>query len=101
MLECKSCGAEQGDDGIREIGVTKYGGEAWCLYCRTGWLNEKTFLSAKEAEVMAYKQITGKSHEDIAEGMGIEKSTVDSYSQRAREKFFKAAETVEALESHI
>lgn len=83
------------------MGVVVHGGETWCFHCRRSYIGDQTFLSRREAEVIALKQLTGMSHEDIAEHLELDKSTVDEYSRRAREKFYRAAETVEALETHI
>ena len=101
MVQCDQCGLQQADQPETHINYVVHNGDLWCFDCRKAYLVDETILSEREADVMALKQITGKSHEDISDELELDKSTVDEYSRRAREKFFRAAETVQALETHI
>jgi len=64
---------------------------------------ETTFLSEEEAHVIALKEL-GLTHGGISmwyylTSEGVEKSTVDEYSRRARQKFLKAKRTVDELKT--
>jgi DNA-binding NarL/FixJ family response regulator len=68
-----------------------------CTICYAEKLQEKTVLSEMESQVQSHKRITGASHETIAERLGLEKSTVDTYSQRIQDKLHRATETKKML----
>jgi len=97
MSECIHCGAT--DEAEQGIAVGAYGelNETVCTICRTDDLAENTVLSQREAEIAAHKQITGATHEVIAERVGLQKSTIDEYSRRMKEKVRKAVTTTNEL----
>jgi len=97
MSECVHCGATTDADNGIVVGALGEHNESVCTICRTDELAEHTVLSRREAEVAAHKQITGASHETIADRIGISKSTVDEYSRRTNEKVRRAATTTDEL----
>ena len=97
MPECIHCGAtDEPEHGI-VIGAVGELNESVCTVCRTDELAENTVLSRREAEVAAHKQITGASHETIAERIDLSKSTVDEYSRRMKDKVRKSKATTNQL----
>lgn len=97
MNECVHCNAtDEPEQGII-VGAVGELYESVCTICRTDELAENTVLSQREAEVAAHKQVTGASHDTIAERIGLEKSTVDEYSRRMKEKVGKAKITTNEL----
>jgi DNA-binding NarL/FixJ family response regulator len=101
MSECIHCGATDEPEGGIVVGAVGELDESVCTICRTDELAENTVLSQREAEVAAHKQITGASHETIAERIGPTKSTVDEYSRRMKEKVRKAATTKNELSEFL
>jgi len=101
MSECIHCGATDEPEGGIVVGAVGELDESVCTICRTDELAENTVLSQREAEVAAHKQITGASHETIADRIGLKKSTVDEYSRRMKEKVRKAATTKNELSEFI
>lgn len=101
MNECVHCGATDAPEGGIVIGAVGELNESVCTICRTDDLAENTVLSQREAEVAAHKQVTGASHEMIAERIGLEKSTVDEYSRRMKEKVRKAVNTQNELSDFL
>lgn len=97
MSECVHCGATDAPEGGIVIGAVGDLNESVCTICRTDELAENTVLSRREAEVAAHKQVTGASHETIAERIDLSKSTVDEYSRRMKEKVRKAKVTANEL----
>ena len=97
MSECIHCGAT--DDPTSGILVGAIGelNESVCTVCRSEFLKSHTVLSRREADVAAHKQVTGAIHEKIAERLGLDKSTVDEYSRRMKDKIEKAAVTQNEL----
>lgn len=59
-------------------------------------LVETTVLKPREADVRALKEL-GLSHAEIAEELGISKSSVDEYSRRINDRLARARETVKKL----
>lgn len=94
MSECIHCGATDDEEHGVVVGTLGELNETVCNICRADDLAENTTLSEREAEVAAHKQITGASHETIADRLGIEKSTVDTNSTRFQEKV-RAAKVTE------
>lgn len=96
MPECPHCGAV--DEPEAGIIVGPIGdGTSSCTICRTDELREKTVLSKREAEVAAHKQITGATHQTIADRLDLDKSTVDEYSRRMKSKVQAARVTQNEL----
>lgn len=60
-------------------------------------LREKTVLKERESEVRALKE-RALSHNQIAERLGVEKATVDTYSRRINDRIERAQATVELLD---
>ena len=97
MSECVHCGATDAPDGGIIVGAVGELNESICTICRADELRENTVLSRREAEIAAHKQITGASHETIADRLDLSKSTVDEYSRRMKEKVRKSATTTSEL----
>lgn len=103
---CHNCGLTQDEldeDGIEEIvvGPPGEGRDSACTICRADYLRERTVLSKREAEVAAHKQISGATHETIAERLDLDKSTVDEYSRRMKEKVKKSRVTQNELSDFL
>lgn len=58
---------------------------------------EESMLSEREAETLLYKR-RGLTHAEVARMMNVEKSTVDEFSRRMKEKFEVAKTTAGVLE---
>lgn len=106
MPECHNCGLttnELNADEIDEIviGPAGEGRDSACSVCRADELYERTVLSKQEAKVAAHKQISGAPHDAIAERISLEKSTVDEYSRRMKEKVTKARATQSELSEFL
>lgn len=97
MSECIHCGATDDETGEITVGLLGELNENVCTICRADELSAETVLSRREAEVAAHKQLTGASHEAIADRLGLDKSTVDEYSRRMKEKVRKAGVTQREL----
>jgi|APHM01.1.fsa_nt_gi hypothetical protein len=97
MSECVHCGATDDEEYGIVVGTHTEMNENVCNVCRTEFLQTKTFLSERESQVAALKQLTGASHSRIAELLGIEQSTVDEYSRRLNEKAERAWVTADEL----
>lgn len=97
MTKCVRCGANGDVDGI----VVRCPGnveEPTCNLCRASYLAEVTTLTDREARVAALKQITGYTHQHVANTLGLEKSTVDEYDRRIQKKLNLADRTLTELE---
>lgn len=101
MSECINCAATDDEENGIVVGLQGELNETVCNVCRTEELVENTVLSEREAQVAALKELIGAKHDRIAEILDLEKSTVDEYSRRMRDKFFEAGETVEQLQPII
>lgn len=96
--ECIHCGAvDEPEDGI-VVGLLGDDNANVCNVCRTQGIYDATVLSKGEARVVALKELTGATHERIAELLDLEKSTVDEFSRRANEKLEKSKRTVALLD---
>jgi DNA-binding NarL/FixJ family response regulator len=93
MSECVHCGAE--DDPQHGVAVRLVGelNEATCNHCRADQLVDATVLKRREAEVRSLKEC-GWSHAEIADSLGLAKSTVDEYSRRINDRLDRAQTTV-------
>lgn len=60
-------------------------------------LGARTVLKRRESEVYALKE-DGLSHSEIADRLGLEKSTVDSYSRRINDRLERARRTLELVD---
>lgn len=106
MPKCHNCGLTTDELNTGEIdeivvGPAGEGGDSTCSVCRADELYERTVLSKQEAKVAAHKQISGASHETIADRVDLEKSTVDEYSRRMKEKVKKARATQNELNEFL
>ena len=101
MSECVHCGATDAPEGGIVVGAVGELNESVCTVCRAEELREQTVLSEREAEVAAHKQITGASHETIAERIDLSKSTVDEYSRRFKDKVKRAKATTAELDEFL
>lgn len=103
---CHNCGLTQDEldaDGIEDIvvGPSGEGRASVCTICRADILREKTVLSKRESEVAAHKQISSASHAEIAQRLSIDKSTVDEYSRRFKDKVRKSQATTTELSEFL
>lgn len=98
MTKCSHCGAIEDKENDLMTGHLSHQDRILCNRCRADELEEQTFLSKREAEVAALKQLDGYAHASIANFLDIDKSTVDEYSRRVAKKLDKAQATVEELE---
>ncbi|SEO70883.1 hypothetical protein SAMN05216388_101766 [Halorientalis persicus] len=90
QTECARCtSTDELDHGI-VVGLLSELNEPVCNICRSEELADETPLSKRESEVYALKELVGWQHGDIAEFLGLEKSTVDTVSQRVGEKTEKS-----------
>ena len=60
-------------------------------------LSDRTSLKRRESEVWALKE-QDMTHEEIAEVLGISKSTVDEYSRRIRNRVKRAEATLDEVD---
>lgn len=98
--ECGNCQTVSDEEAGIIVGPTGHGG-SMCTICRADELREATVLSKQESKVAAHKQISGASHATIAERVGLEKSTVDEYSRRFKEKVTKSRATTNELSEFL
>ena len=101
MSECINCGATDDETGEITVGLLGDLNENVCTICRADELSQDTVLTRREAEVAAHKELTGASHGEIANRLGLTKSTVDEYSRRMKEKVRKAATTKNELSDFL
>ena len=101
MSECIHCGATDEPASGIVIGAIGELNESVCTVCRSEFLKSQTVLSRREADVAAHKQVTGATHEKIAERLELDKSTVDEYSRRMKDKVEKAAVTQNELSEFL
>jgi DNA-binding NarL/FixJ family response regulator len=64
---------------------------------RADMLIRQTSLKRREAEVRALKD-EGLNHKEIAEVLGLSKSTVDEYSLRINDRIRRAKATIDLLD---
>lgn len=64
---------------------------------RADELASRTVLKRRESDVQALKE-AGLSHAEIADELGLVKSTVDEYSRRINERLDRAQRTLELVE---
>ncbi len=95
--ECVHCGATDEPENGVVVGLVGESNETVCNICRTEFLIDNTVLSRRESEVTALKE-QGMTHEKIAELIELDKSTVDEYSRRMKQKVQKAKTTGNELE---
>jgi DNA-binding CsgD family transcriptional regulator len=98
MTGCVHCGAVEDEEHGIVVGLSEDIGECVCNVCLWQDLAKHTSLSPREVQVGAIKKLTGASHSRIAGIMDIDKSTVDEYSRRIKNKAKKAAVAADKLE---
>lgn len=101
MSECAHCDAVDDPENGIVVGLLGDINENVCTICRTQKLSEETVLTNQEAKVAAHKQLTGATHETIADRTGLKKSTVDEYSRRMKERIRKAGNTTNELSEFL
>jgi len=96
---CDRCGViDEEHLATAPVVIGEIDGESVCHMCRRDEVAEETFLSEREALVVALKQLGDMSHGDIAEMFEPSKSTIDEYSSRANGKVKKAKRTIELVD---
>jgi DNA-binding CsgD family transcriptional regulator len=99
--ECAHCGAtDEPEQGIF-IGAWGDIDTSMCTICLGEDIHNRTVLSKRESEVMAYIRVTSASSEAIAGWLDIERSTVNEYRRRIREKVRKSRTTASMLIDEI
>ena len=94
--ECEECGTEASKaDGV-VVGDIPYGDGPICNECWATYLADETTLSQREADVAALKDM-GNTQGEIADILGIDRSTVGTYAGRIAEKVMRAERTVTEL----
>jgi DNA-binding CsgD family transcriptional regulator len=96
MAQCEACKAKPDRTNgivVREPRDT-YGPH--CNECWSLWLNDETVLASREADVAALKEM-GYADMEIADILGIERSTVTTIMSRVRAKGERAERTVTEL----
>jgi len=99
--ECAHCGAT--DEPEHGIFIAAWGdlNTSVCTICFAEDIHNRTVLSKRESEVMAYIRVTSASSEAIADWLDIERSTVNEYRRRIREKVRKSRTTATMLVDEI
>jgi DNA-binding CsgD family transcriptional regulator len=94
--ECEECGTQASKaDGV-VVGEVWGGYGPICNECWSMFLADETTLSQREADVAALKDL-GNTHAEIADILGIDKSTVGTYVGRIVEKVVLAERTADEL----
>jgi len=99
-LECAYCGVTDVPENGIVVSKIEEGGDSMCNVCLADHLKNDTVLSKREADVTALK-LQGYRHETISDLLDVEKSTVDEYSRRMKEKVKKAANTYQELDRYL
>lgn len=96
--QCDRC--EVIDEPDNDVVVKQIDNEKTCIECRRDELQLETFLSEREAHVLAAKELTDATHSEIADLLKVEKSTIDEYSRRINNKMKKSRRTTELPKFH-
>lgn len=95
--ECAHCGAtDEPEQGIL-IGPWAEINTSICTSCLADDIHDRTVLSKRESEVVAHMYVTNAPAETIGDWLGIERSTVNEYRRRVREKITRARATTKML----
>lgn len=97
MSECIECGATDDIENGIFVGLVGELNENVCNHCRAHYLQNQTVLKRRESEVAALKE-QSFSHSEIGDMLGIEKGTVDKYSQRISDRVGRANTTADELQ---
>jgi FixJ family two-component response regulator len=97
--ECIHCGATDDPEHGVMVGLPSSSAHegSVCTICQAEHLQDVTVLSPEESKIQAHKDISDATHQRIADRLDLEKSTVDTYSQRIRRKHAQAKQTVRIL----
>jgi hypothetical protein len=96
---CDHCAAfDEPEHGVI-VGYASPVEKSICTVCYADKLHAATVLSEMESKVQAHKRLTNVPHRTIADRLGLEKTTIDTYAQRIDEKYEKASRTVSLLQN--
>jgi len=95
--ECAHCGAT--DEPEHGIFIAAWGdlNTSICTICFAEDIHDRTVLSKRESEVIAHARATNAPAETIGGWLDIERSTVNEYRRRIREKIRKSRATASML----
>jgi DNA-binding CsgD family transcriptional regulator len=95
--ECAHCGAT--DEPEHGIFIAAWGdlNTSMCTICLAEDIHDRTVLSKRESEVIAHARATNAPAETIGGWLDIERSTVNEYRRRIREKIRKSRATASML----
>lgn len=94
--ECNECGTEASKAGWVVVGKVPGDYGPICNWCWSLFLHDETTLSEREADVAALRDI-GLTQGEIADLLGIDRSTVATYNGRVVAKVEAAQRTVDEL----
>jgi DNA-binding CsgD family transcriptional regulator len=98
MPECYQCGAtEVLGEGV-VVGKRDPEADPKCNECLAEYLERDTMLSEREAEVVAFTQLSDMRLDILANALDISENTAQEYYRRARDKADLARVTTTELE---
>jgi len=95
--ECTLCGATEEPEQNIFVAPWKDINTCICTVCLTEKIHDRTVLSQRESEVAAHIRITRATPATLSDRLGIERSTVNEYRRRIREKIKKSHAAVKML----
>jgi len=95
--ECTLCGATEEPEQNVFVAPWKDINTCICTVCLTEKIHEGTIFSQRESEVAAHIRITRATPATLSDRLGIERSTVNEYRRRIREKIEKSEAVVRML----
>jgi len=95
--ECTLCGATEEPEQDVFVAPWKDVNTCICTVCLTEEIHDRTVLSQRESEVAAHIRITRATPATLSDRLGIERSTVNEYRRRIREKINKSYEVMKML----
>jgi len=95
--ECTLCGATEEPEQNVFVGPWDDINTCICTVCLTEEIHDRTVLSQRESEVAAHIRITRATPATLSDRLEIERSTVNEYRRRIREKIEKSRAVVKML----
>jgi DNA-binding CsgD family transcriptional regulator len=95
--ECTLCGATEEPEQDVFVAPWKDINTCICTVCLSEEIHDGTILSQRESEVAAHIRITRATPSTISDRLDIERSTVNEYRRRIREKIEKSHAVVKML----